>query len=311
MPFFSIVIPLYNKGPWIGDTLNSVLNQSFQDFELVVVDNGSTDNGASVVRSFADSRIRLIQQENKGVSHARNVGIQAAQAVNIAFLDADDLWGPNFLEQIHTLLELFPDASAYGCQYAFKKGETIFPPHHPLLSPKKLQLISNYFEQVTIGDMLLTASSVCIPKNMLTRVGLFPEGERIGEDQDLWARLALAGPIAFHATCAAYYRQDISGMATAARPEATLWPFVNRLLQLVRSGQLPADQSQAVEKYAVKHLLGQASQLVLDGQQEAAQTLLALPEARLAGKRYWYWRLINQMPALLRSYLSSRHARNK
>lgn len=307
MPFFSVIIPLYNKAEWISATIDSVLQQSIADFELIVVDNGSTDNSAAIVKSYADPRIRLIQQENKGVSHARNVGIAAAKSDYLAFLDADDLWAPDFLKQISSLILLFPEASVYGCQYAFMKGEAHIQPYHPLIGLEKVVLITNYFEHVAVGDMILTASSVCIPRRSLQQVGHFPEGERIGEDQDMWARLALAGPIGFHSQCAAYYRQAISGMATTAKPEALLWPFVARLLQQLRSGQLPEAHSQWIEKYAVRHLLGQASQLILDNQQQAAKTLLALPEARLGGKRYWFWRLMNQLPFFIRTILIRRN----
>ncbi len=307
MPFFSVVIPLYNKASWIGATLDSVLGQSFQDFELLVINNGSTDGSEQVVESYQDNRIRLFHQENGGVSRARNAGILEAKAHFIAFLDADDLWAPAFLEQLHQLIQQYPEATAYGCQYAFRQKYTDIPPHQPLLSGEKMQLIDNYFDQVAAGDMLLTASSVCIPKKWFTKVGLFPEGERIGEDQDMWARLALAGPLAFHGSCAAYYRQEVGGMATAARPEAQLWPFVERLLHKLRSGRIPQNLEPSVRRYAVRQLLGQASQLVLDGQQKAAGVLLAIPEARSGGKRFLYWKFVNQLPAFLLFFIKKRH----
>lgn len=307
MPFFSVVIPLYNKANWIAATIESVLAQSFRDFELLVVNNGSTDGGEKIVETFSDARIQLIHQDNGGVSFARNVGIKTAQAPYIAFLDADDLWSTAFLEQIKTLITLYPSATAYGCQYAFRQGLIDLPPHHPLLSSDNKQIITNYFDQVAVGDMLLTASSVCVPKTLFERVGMFPEGERIGEDQDMWARLAFVGSIAFHGNCAAYYRQNISGMATKAKPDTTLWPFVDRLLRKVRSGELPTSIEVGVKKYAIKQLLGQASQLVLAGEQAAARQLFAVPEARYGGKRYWYWKTMNQLPAFLRDIILKRH----
>ena len=89
---FSIVIPLYNKQDCIRQALDCVFNQSFQDFEVIVVDDGSTDRGAEIVREYKDERLRLVSQKNSGVSAARNAGIAAAHNSWIAFLDADDIW---------------------------------------------------------------------------------------------------------------------------------------------------------------------------------------------------------------------------
>jgi len=111
VPAVSVVIPLYNKGPHIARALNSVLAQTFQDFEVIVVDDGSTDDGAEVVRGVDDPRIRLIQQENRGVSAARNRGIEAARAELIAFLDADDEW---LAEHLETIIRLRRNALEVG-----------------------------------------------------------------------------------------------------------------------------------------------------------------------------------------------------
>jgi glycosyltransferase involved in cell wall biosynthesis len=113
MPAATIIIPLYNKRSYIGRALDSVLHQSFQDFEIIVVDDGSTDNGAEVVKSYDDPRIRLIRQENKGVSVARNTGADRATADFIAFLDADDEWMPRQLETVSGLRKKFPDAGLF------------------------------------------------------------------------------------------------------------------------------------------------------------------------------------------------------
>ena len=106
--FVSVVIPLCNKESYIRRALNSIVNQSFQDFEVIIVDDGSTDKGAEVVRGFDDPRIRLIQQENSGTFTARNRGIKAARGDLIAFLDADDEWKPEHLEVLLRLQEKYP-----------------------------------------------------------------------------------------------------------------------------------------------------------------------------------------------------------
>ncbi|HDR8111751.1 glycosyltransferase family 2 protein [Bacillus thuringiensis] len=103
MDFISIVIPLYNKEHYIKRAIKSIIGQTFQNYEIIVIDDGSEDNSCNMVRSFQDSRIQLIQQKHSGVAAARNRGIESARADIIAFLDADDEWQPTFLETICSL----------------------------------------------------------------------------------------------------------------------------------------------------------------------------------------------------------------
>lgn len=286
MPFFSVIIPLYNKVDWIGTTLNSVLKQDFSDFEVVVVNNGSTDGSEKIVQAIRDPRIRLLEIANEGVSIARNKGIEASLAPYIAFLDADDWWETDFLNRIAALIEAYPHATAYGCGYAFAYADKTVKPRLPHL-PHQAGIIKQYFTQVAGNDMLLTASSSCIPRSSFEKWGVFPPNERIGEDQDMWARLALAGPIAFDPAIAAFYRQDISGMATKAAVDTKLWPFVDRLLAIYKTEK--GRNTPDLGLYAAHQLVGQASQLVLAGHLKTAASLLAKPEARLTGLRYFYW----------------------
>ena len=110
----SVVIPLYNKEKKIEYTLKSVFTQTFQNFEIVIVDDGSTDNSVEEVEKFTDSRIRLIHQTNAGVSAARNRGIEAASGELIAFLDADDVWMPEYLATQYGLYQKYPECSVYA-----------------------------------------------------------------------------------------------------------------------------------------------------------------------------------------------------
>ena len=124
---FSVDIPLYNKRNAITRTIRSVLDQTVRDFELVVVDDGSTDDSYSVVSRIDDERIRLIHKENGGVSSARNVGIKASKSSYVALLDGDDYWAPTFLEEQSALIEEFPKAGLWGVNYAFVKGDKCDP----------------------------------------------------------------------------------------------------------------------------------------------------------------------------------------
>ena len=118
-PRISIVIPLYNKAASVTRSLRSVFAQGCPDVEILVIDDGSTDGGDEVVRGIADRRIRLIRQENRGVSAARNRGIAEAAADWVAFLDADDEWLPGFLETIFGLRSQFPDCDVFATAYFY------------------------------------------------------------------------------------------------------------------------------------------------------------------------------------------------
>lgn len=165
---FTVVIPLYNKERHISRAIASVLNQTHRDLELIVVDDGSTDRGVSKVEMIKDPRIRIIKQENSGVSAARNRGITEASSEFIAFLDADDAWKPNFLEVIQSLIEDYPEAGAYGTGYEFsyQSSKRVLP--NSILSFEKdwHGLVDDYF-RAAMSSPLLSASSVVIPKSYL------------------------------------------------------------------------------------------------------------------------------------------------
>jgi glycosyltransferase involved in cell wall biosynthesis len=196
MPF-SVVIPLYNKEQYIARAIRSVLGQTIPTFELIVVDDGSSDNSVEVVKRFSDSRIQLIQQEHAGVSAARNRGVAHASYDYIAFLDADDQWKPKFLATIQALSEEFPLAGLYMTSYKLV-GSTdhSIAPRYPQL-PKQ-GVVDEYFcivdQHETIG---LISSSVCVPKRVFAQIGGFQEGLHFAEDAFFWLKIALHYDVVF------------------------------------------------------------------------------------------------------------------
>src|SRR5690606_35746528 len=218
-PFFSIVIPLYNKEKHILDTINTVLTQTFQDFEIVVVNDGSKDNSAKLVREISDSRVRLINQDNAGVSAARNTGIKEAAGEYIALLDADDIWLENHLENIHFLIKKFPDfglyASAYKTRFLGVQDRSINV--YGLPDGSDFVKIPNYFESVAYGDNLVWSSAVCIPRKIFVENDIwFPVGEKYGEDQYVWARIAVEFELAYCRVESAIYDQSTENNTISA-----------------------------------------------------------------------------------------------
>ncbi|SDE24040.1 Glycosyl transferase family 2 [Paracoccus isoporae] len=189
-PFFSIVIPAYNRADKIGRTLQSCLAQTEPDFEIVVVDDGSMDGTADRVEAIDDSRIRCIRQENAGASAARNRGVSAARGRFIAFLDSDDEFLPEKLSRFRAAIEAAPDAAqaAWYSPLYFHRGDD-----NRMVKPDRaIEAGETVGDYLFAADGLMQTSTLVIPRGMMTRLG-FDSSLRCLEDLDLCLRLEEAG----------------------------------------------------------------------------------------------------------------------
>ena len=237
---FSVIIPLYNKAPYIRKALESVLAQTYTDYELIIVDDGSTDGSFTIAKQFIDERLKikgteeevrsyrlkvkgeenngaetngyklspitykLIRQANSGVSAARNAGVAQAHAEYIAFLDADDWWEPTYLERMAQLIEDYPEAGLYASNYYYHKdGVNII----------KVDIPTGYFnypkEYFKNFAMPIWTGATMIPRKVYDEMGGFPLGIKLGEDFLLWVKIALHYPIAFLNEPLAYYNNTL------------------------------------------------------------------------------------------------------
>lgn len=208
----SVVIPLYNKEQQISHTLQSVLHQTFQMFEIVIVDDGSTDGSVAEVEKIHDDRIRLIHQKNAGVSAARNRGIAEAKYDLIAFLDADDEWKPDYLKTQYGLCQKYPDCSIFACNYEFRDSDGNVRPTiiRKLPFTESDGILINYFEIASCSHPPLWTSAVMVKKEAIKKVDGFPLGIKSGEDLLTWARLAVKYPIAYSKNILATFILDPS-----------------------------------------------------------------------------------------------------
>lgn len=215
---FSVVIPLYNKQNSIAATLQSVLAQTYTNYEIIVVDDGSTDDSANVAEATlreckvygVECRGRVIRKANGGVSSARNRGIQEARYDYIALLDGDDLWDEHYLEEQVKLIQDFPKAKMWGVNYAdIYNGKII--PYQQRVADDFRGYFENYFE-TSHGD-LFCSSSVVLTKDIVKMVG--PQDERMAysEDLDLWYRVILHAKVVFYNKVFAYYNKDAENRA--------------------------------------------------------------------------------------------------
>lgn len=203
----SIVIPLYNKELSIGYTLQTVLTQTYQDFEIIIVNDGSTDHSVEEVAKVTDPRIRLIHQNNAGVSAARNRGIEEAKGEYIAFLDADDEWKSDYLKTQYELTQKYPECKVFACNYEFKdtQGKVTRTIIRKLSFKGEDGILSNYFEVASCSHPPLWTSAVMAKKSAIQSINGFPVGIKSGEDLLTWARLACKYSIAYTQKSQAIY----------------------------------------------------------------------------------------------------------
>ncbi len=185
MPKFSVVIPLYNKEEFIKNSLNSVLSQTFQDFEIIIINDCSTDSSLHIVKQFTDNRITIIEhQKNKGLSASRNTGIKIAKSDYIAFLDADDIWKPGFLEKIEFLIENYPQASLFATKYdVLLKDNKILEHQFQIKGFTNHGIVSNFFEN-NLNQSIFYPSCLCVHKNVFDSIGFYNESISYSEDVD-------------------------------------------------------------------------------------------------------------------------------
>ena len=205
---YSVIIPLYNKSNYIKKAVNSVLTQSFEKFELIVVDDASTDDSLGKISEIKDERIKIVLQENHGVSAARNNGVKHSKNPFIAFLDADDWWDKKYLEEMKNLIEDFPDAGLYSSRFWIVKNNKINDSKVDLDKSFKKGYINYCSIYNKTFSQLINSSSVVIKKNVFYDVGGFSESIKKGEDLHLWVKISLGYKIAYLNKNLSFYNQD-------------------------------------------------------------------------------------------------------
>lgn len=201
MALFSVVIPLYNKQESIRNTVESILAQTFKDFELVIVNDGSTDNSLEMVKSIEDSRIVIIDKPNGGVSSARNSGIQKATSEWVSFVDADDHWDADYLEKVKAAIDKYPAASVVVTNY--KKGK-----ESPYVKYQYEGYLEDYFLLAMKYNDIICSSVITCKRACFETVGLFSDRYSYGEDLNMWSRLADNFLITYVPEVLAEYRID-------------------------------------------------------------------------------------------------------
>lgn len=278
IPRVSVVIPLFDKAPYVQRALDSVFCQNLTEFEIIVIDDGSTDGAPQALATMTDPRLTIHRQANAGVSSARNRGITLARAPWVAFLDADDEWSPNFLESTVRIAEASPMVSAVFSNLVDHRAG------RPLINRVNRTefLLQDYFSFLLLNEGIgMSSSSVLASKAHLDASGGFPESVHHGEDIDLWARLAWSGEVAFCADAYAIWHSEVPNSASkntqAAIDEYPI--FLRSYEEWDSQGRIPQHLRASSRRYATWVLARHVMELAHHGRAAEAQ-------ARL-GRRRW------------------------
>jgi glycosyltransferase involved in cell wall biosynthesis len=280
-PIFSAVVPAYNAEATLADTVRSVLAQTEPDFELLIVDDGSSDGTLELARSFeTDPRVRLIHQANKGLAGARNTGIAAARGRYVAFLDSDDLWMPDFLRATGAVLDADPGAAfAYTDGWALddESGRllraTVMARQRPPVPPPREA--AEFLEQLIRRNFILAEATV--RKSALDDVGPFVESLPAVEDYELWLRLLAHGYRALRPPGLLLIRRDHP--SSMSKDSVLMDTATRRVLEIVIESH-PAPES---VKAVARRRIAEIDRLIAAATEEGARRPLPVRARGWAG----------------------------
>lgn len=251
--FFSVIIPLYNKAAYIQRAIDSVLSQSHQSFEIVVVDDCSTDDGLEIVEAYHDDHIRIIRHAaNQGISTTRNTGIESASYDLISFLDADDYWKPDYLATVSWLIDKYPSCNMFATSYEIhtQNGIVSYPKINNI--PRGWSgVLEDYFALAAVAHPFQT-SAVSVRKDAMQKTGGFPDELSLsGQDIYIWVVLALNNKIAFLNSPKTIYSIGISQQSTTSKVRSG-HILVRKYQEFIKAGSVPQAQIASLKHYIAR-----------------------------------------------------------
>ena len=282
----SVIIPLYNKAESVAATLESVLMQTVEPLEVIVVDDGSTDGSAERAEAIAARGVRVVRQANGGVSRARNRGAAEARGSHLAFLDGDDLWSPNFIESMVAAVEKNPECGLYAAAYRVVGADGRSGVRRAARSG-----VNDFFEEVKSGFVALPSASVA-SRVAFESVGGFPAGMKLCEDSYLWIKIADRHSVCFVDEPLATYRVGAENRSSKIYvAEQTEFSF----------DDLRGEGVSAREEFIARCMIGKAITLCLKGDSEFARhTVATYSYTRLHRLSLWRLRITRALPKWLR-----------
>ncbi len=279
----SVIIPVFNGAKTIKETIDSILNQIFQNLELIIIDDGSKDTTLEVVKSFSDSRIKVFSYPNAGLSASRNRGISQAKGEYISFIDADDLWTPDKLESQWKALQKNPQAAI-----AYSWTDYIDESSKFIKSGRRIKVNGDAFSKLLLINFLENGSNPLIRQEAFEKIGGFDESLLAAEDIDMWLRLAANYEFVCVEKPQILYRVSTSSMSTNLKRQETA-----SLKVMERAFSYPkADKFKDLRKESLSHLYQYLTFKAIEVPPQKRQTLTAL---------YFLWNCIKNNPGVIKN----------
>lgn len=303
MPIVSVIIPLYNKRRFIRRAVDSVLNQTYRDLELIVVDDGSTDGGLDICSRMDDSRMRVIRQGNAGPGAARNKGIEGSRGKYLAFLDADDEWMPELLETCVNALEDNPTCGAAAASHYLGEARRdmtgVFRSYG--MKDGLWRLDSNISDrELKYAVYIMHSSSTVARRDVITRYGGFYCRNRclLGEDYYLWLQVMLNHPIYRIMRPLWWFHSEASELANTDALCRAMQPFLHEADDIRMA--CPPELAETLERWFAITALGIAHECSVEGNTEMASELVKLfPRMKRARWEYVKLRVKTGLPWLV------------
>lgn len=270
---FSVILPVYNGERYIDDAVESALKQRERDWELIIINDGSTDGTGRALEKYKSlPRIKIIAQKNLGVSAARNRGIAASSGDYIAFLDADDVWSEDHLEVMRDMIKKYPDAGLYGSftRTELVNGDTIEECNF-FKDREETVRLDNFFEEYykDSSAKMFTVITSCVSRQAFDKVGGFRVGCKIGEDLELFLKIAAYFPVVLTSRATATYRRSNSS-ATKNVSFDPDWGFFYGAAELYADKEVPEYRKESLKKLMRWFTMRRCRHYIIDGNKKKA-----------------------------------------
>lgn len=275
---FSVILPAYNSDRFLNQAVESVFRQREKGWELIVVDDGSTDNTQAVLEAYRDHpQVRVIRQENQGAAAARNRGMAEARGDYFAFLDADDLWYENHLEVMTELIRRYPQAGFYGtfARIELPNGKTVEDSAYFENRPDAI-VLEDFFDEYRRDKsvMMFQMATTCISRKAWEKAGGFPVGCIIGEDLEFSLRVAAYFPVALTGKATAVYRKTLS-QATKDDSFDPDWGFFQGVEELYQDASIPQAKKEHLREVMEWFSIRRCRHYLIQGRKSSARAHLA------------------------------------